>query len=235
MNSLSERVSGMSPIVYNAGVRPVIILFAKAPVSGNVKTRLIPALSSNEAADLHRAFVSDLLLRFEDLHWADLELHTDSDTDAWPTVEVPRKLQISGSLGLRMLHSLEQAMRAGRPSATIVGADAPTLPADYLEQLVNASSDVALGPTDDGGFYAIRARRTDPKMFDGVTWSRTDTLQRTIEALGACGLTVSVGPGWFDVDAPADLERLRACPDLPPHTTAWFSRRGLATRRTGTS
>jgi rSAM/selenodomain-associated transferase 1 len=202
-------------------MRPVIVLFAKAPLAGRVKTRLSPPLPPDLAARLHDAFVRDTLESLHSLdNSADVELHTDMPTDAWADLAVPRKLQHEGDLGLKMLQALDDALKAGRERVMIVGSDSPTLPPDHLELLSCAPDDVALGPTLDGGFYAIACARAHPRMFDGVRWSAPDTLDRTVRAIHACGLTVAQGVAWYDVDTPEDLERLASDPRLSPRTAA---------------
>jgi rSAM/selenodomain-associated transferase 1 len=202
-------------------MRPVIMLFAKAPLAGRVKTRLTPPLPPELAARLHDAFVRDTL---ETLHCldktADVELHTDIATDAWADIAVPRKLQHEGDLGLKMLQALDEALQAGRERVMIVGSDSPTLPSSHLELLLRAPEDAALGPTLDGGFYAIACTRVHPRMFDGVPWSAPDTLERTVCSIRACSLTIAQGRAWYDVDTPADLEQLALDPRLSPRTAA---------------
>jgi rSAM/selenodomain-associated transferase 1 len=202
-------------------MRPVIVLFAKAPLPGRVKTRLSPPLPAALAARLHDAFVRDTVESLHSLdNFTDLELHTDIPTDAWGDIVVPRKLQHEGDLGLKMLQALDEALQAGRERAMIVGSDSPTLPPDHLESLLRAPEDVALGPTLDGGFYAIACTCVHPRMFDGVLWSAPDTFDRTVRAIHACGLTVAQGATWYDVDTPSDLERLASDPRLSPRTAA---------------
>jgi uncharacterized protein len=192
-------------------VRPnLIILFAKAPVPGKVKTRLAPILTPEAAAELHSTFVDDMIHRFRSLEGSDFELHTDIRNDAWIDTGVTRKLQISGDLGLRMVHALEAGLQAGYSRVLILGSDAPTLPVAHVQTLLSADSDIALGPAEDGGFYAIAARRTDTAMLHGVSWSQSTTLAETVEAITRCGLSVELGPVWFDVDTPEDLQRLIA-------------------------
>ena len=208
-------------------MRPAIILFAKAPVPGRVKTRLATRYSPEQAAELHRAFVRDALRMLHTLTpRADLELQTDAPTDAWRDIKVARSLQVTGDLGCRMLHALRRALAAGRPQAMIVGSDVPTLPAGHLSRLLRAKVDVALGPAVDGGYYAIACRKTHPRMFAGVEWSGARALRDTVRAAEACGLTVELGETWFDIDSPGDLVRLASSPNLPPHTEEWFRRHG---------
>ena len=196
-----------------------MILFAKAPVAGRVKTRLAMEIGAYRAAELHRAFVTDslaILKKFTAV--ADLQLHTDILTDAWSELDVAREVQTSGNLQLKLLHALGRALAAGRPQAIVFGSDSPTLPHAHVQRLLDSGADVALGPCDDGGYYAIACRRIHPDMFAGVAWSTPDTLEQTERAARACGLSVERGDLWYDVDGPEDLARLTAEQDLPDST-----------------
>ncbi|MDZ4801643.1 MAG: TIGR04282 family arsenosugar biosynthesis glycosyltransferase [Bryobacteraceae bacterium] len=199
-----------------------IAIFAKAPVPGRVKTRLIPPLTPESAAALHQAFVRDVLLVCERIPDAVPELWTDIDTDAWDDLNVARKLQIPGDLGLKMLHAAECGLKEGAGRVVIVGADCPTLPATHLRTAASSDCDIAITPAEDGGYCAIGFRRTHPAMFDGVEWSSSDALSGTIRACQAAGLTVSLGPFWYDIDTPADLARLELDPLRGEATQAWF-------------
>src|SRR5688500_1907337 len=104
------------------------------------------------------------------------ELHTDTESDAWPDLNVARKVQISEDLGLKMVHALELGLASGHDRVIIVGSDAPTVPVTHVSELLESSADIAVGPATDGGFYAIAASRTHSAMFEDVTWSRADTM-----------------------------------------------------------
>ena len=126
-----------------------IAVFAKAPVPGRVKTRLAATLGADEAARLHEAMVSALLLRLVESSIRlsfDVELHTDTLTDTWSGFAVTRRLQINGDLGARMLHALREGLDAGRPRMLILGGDVPTVPISHLKALLGAEEDVVLGP-----------------------------------------------------------------------------------------
>jgi hypothetical protein len=178
---------------------------------------------------MHTAFVTDTINSLQSLSgMVDLELHADILTDAWQDAGVSRSLQIDGDLGLKMLHALDTALEAGRPRAVIVGSDAPTLPRAHLDVVLASDADVILGPTDDGGFYAIGCRKTHPQMFAGVRWSVERTLAQTRRAALACGLTVELAPSWFDVDSATDLDRLVDSIDAgarPRATMNWLEAR----------
>jgi len=194
---------------YNRDLLPLIILFAKVPAPGRVKTRL--AVAPQRAADLHSAFVHQTLVMLESLRGdADVELSTDEPTAAWREFAVARSVQSPGQLGDRIYAALARALAAGRPKVLILGSDSPGLPAAHVRALLASPADVSLGPVEDGGFYAIACRQTAPAMFQGVRWSTSFTLRDTVMALRACGLSVETGPAWFDVDRPEDLARLGA-------------------------
>ncbi len=197
---------------------PVIIVFAKAPVPGRVKTRLVGSITPEQAAALHTAFVADTLENLAEC--GEVELHTDIPTDSWLEAAVPRAPQAAGDLGARMFHALRSALREGRPQAIVAGSDSPALPAGHIGLLLESNADVALGPTEDGGYYAIACRRVDPRMFDGVEWSGPRALAQTVEAAARCGLSVAIGEMWYDVDEPRDLDRLAGEARLPRHTAA---------------
>ncbi|MBM3761448.1 MAG: glycosyltransferase [Acidobacteria bacterium] len=201
---------------------PVILVFAKAPVPGRVKTRLQPVLSPEECAELHRSFVGDVLEGLQGFNGeVDLELHLDQAFDDWREFDVPRELQSGGDLGERMWNAAQNAFSKGRTQVMILGSDAPTLPIEHLKQLLDSSADVAFGPTEDGGYYAVMFRRLKPAVFDGVEWSTESTLEQSMTGVRKAGLSAELGPGWYDIDSPADLVRL-VVETTPPRTRAWL-------------
>jgi hypothetical protein len=187
---------------------PLIVLFAKAPAPGRVKTRL--EVDAARAVELHTGFVRQTLTMLESLRSeADVELSTDEPTEAWAEFRVARSVQSAGHLGERIYSALEKALAAGRPRVLILGSDSPGLPPAHVRALLTSPADVCLGPVDDGGFYAIACSRTPTAMFEGVRWSTSATLSDTLRALEDCGLSVELGPAWFDVDRP-EVARLRS-------------------------
>lgn len=188
---------------------PKVVVFARAPQRGTVKTRLSKALCPDSAVALHVAMVSDLIQRLERLRPAvDLELHTNIPTDAFDFPGVPLRAQASGDLGMRLYKALEEGLRCGSPAVLILGSDSPTVPISHISDMLASDSDVVLGPASDGGFYAICCRRAHHAMFKGVTWSASTTCAETAEAISQCGLTLRIGASWYDIDTPEDLRRL---------------------------
>jgi rSAM/selenodomain-associated transferase 1 len=186
---------------------PLIILFAKAPQPGNVKTRL--GLEPTAAAALHTEFVRQTLDRVCGLREeAELELSLDMPSTAWPEFSIPRTVQCEGDLGMRIFAALERGLSAGHSNVLVLGTDSPTLPAEHIRFLLKCDVDVALGPTRDGGYYGIACRRVSPTIFAGVRWSTVDALRDTIRSVERCGMSYVIGPEWFDVDTPDDLRWL---------------------------
>lgn len=206
-----------------------VALFAKAPRPGRVKTRLVGRLAAAEAAEFHRLCAQALWARLLGAPGIDAYLYCDC---GWPEFQALAgerfRLQRGGDLGARMRSCLESLLADGYANALIVGADAPTLPADQFQQALAAlaANDAVLGPSEDGGFTLVGARRAPQGMFDGVAWSRESTRAAALRAMRAAGLrTVVTACVGYDIDLPGDLERLKRDPNLPANLQRWFRRR----------
>ena len=194
---------------------PLVIVFAKAPRPGFVKTRL--GLEPTAAASLYTEFVGRTLktvYHFRDE--AQLELSLDIPCAAWSEFTIYRTVQHEGDLGVRLYSALETGLGAGHAKVVVLGSDSPTLPVEHIRFLLDCDADVALGPTLDGGYYGIACRKVIPAMFAGVRWSTRNALRDTIISVERCGLTCGIGPEWFDVDTPEDLVRILEGPMRPP-------------------
>ena len=203
-----------------------IVLFAKAPRPGRVKTRLTPALSAEDSASLYDAFVRDMWERLRVVAPESCFLYSDA---AWPPyVELAgagrAALQRGGDLGAKLLHGFEELSGLGYDRMLIVGSDSPTLPADYLRRGLDllGSKDAVLGPTSDGGYYAVGCRVPNAEMFNQVAWSTPATLEHTERAFTGTGWSIERLPQWYDVDTIDDLGRLATDCDLHGHARQWF-------------
>jgi hypothetical protein len=124
---------------------------------------------------------------------------------------VGQSIQQGVDLGERMTRALAAGLR-GADIAMVIGSDCPSVDADYIEQARSAlaQSDVVFGPSDDGGYVLIAARRTRPEMLQGVAWGSEQALDQSMAAVRNAGLRVAtLGPRW-DVDEPADWHRFLA-------------------------
>lgn len=191
------------------GIRPVpALLFARVPEPGKVKTRLQGAVKAGDAARLATAFIQD--------SWAVLENHADlkpilATTGALdkPLDELDSWLQGEGDLGDRLERMMRRALMGGGPTL-VLGADTPGLPKRLLDQALDAlsSADAVLGPCEDGGFYLLGLRRCPPGVLADIPWSDPSTCECVKQRLEEHGMRVITLEPWFDVDRPADLDRL---------------------------
>ncbi len=195
------------------GSGEALIVFAKRPEAGAVKTRLTPLLTPGEAAELYEAFLRDSLDAYARLG-ADVRLYlTGAGTlpGAWVPGTVSVHEQAGDGLGARMLRALVETFVAGYERALVIGTDHPTLPLAFVErgfEELRLPLSVVLGPSDDGGYYLIGMNEVYPALFDGMRYSHDGVFAQTLARAEATGAAVSVLPPWYDVDTPAALRRL---------------------------
>jgi rSAM/selenodomain-associated transferase 1 len=196
-----------------------LAIFAKAPVVGQVKTRLCPPLTPEQAAELYRCFLLDILENVSVLPGVDIFLaFTPVGAAAIFQPFLSQRVRLipqrGDSLGERMANTLADLLTDGFKRVAIIGSDLPTLPVSYLQEafrlLDNENTDVVLGPSADGGYYLIGARTLYPPLFAGVTWSTPTVLCQTCSRAQSLGLRVAFVPPWYDVDTKDDLRRLAA-------------------------
>jgi uncharacterized protein len=207
-----------------------IVIFARAPELGAVKTRLAKIVGDEQALALYEAFLDDTCSMTQGLG-ARRVLCVAGAADH-PRVEHLAKSQRltveeqgDGDLGARMSRALERHVARG--PVVIIGSDAPSLPRAYLHQALDElmAHDVVIGPSEDGGYYLIGARVPVPELFVDVHWSTAEVLPTTLQRLA--GRSSLVLPPWHDVDSAEDLVRLRTELAELPSSVATATRRVL--------
>ena len=193
---------------------PRILVLARAPVPGAVKTRLVPALGAAGAAALHARLLERTLATARAVPGAAVELWCTPDLEhpafaAAAAHGATLRLQPAGDLGARMHHALASALAAGG-TPLLVGCDCPALTVeDFLQAAAAlADHDVVLAPAEDGGYALIGARRVTPLLFEGVEWGGARVLRQTRARLVALGWRWHELRTLWDVDRPDDLARL---------------------------
>jgi uncharacterized protein len=196
----------------------LICVFAKEPRAGAVKTRLIPLLGPQGAADFHARCVRHALRTALDAALGPVDLCCSPASGAAffarcaADFGVALTEQGDGSLGERMHHALEHGL-SRHESVIIFGADCPALPAQDIREAARAlrgGFDAALSPAEDGGYVLIGTRKTDPRLFDNVTWSSAQVMQQTRDNLQQLGWQWKELALQWDIDRPADYQRLKA-------------------------
>jgi hypothetical protein len=190
-------------------------IFVRPPVAGQVKTRLVPPLTPDQARDLYAAFLGDL---FERLHRAGVAptiFYSGDDAGDLPAL-MPRPwplvAQRGETLGERMAVALGLLLDTPGARAALIGSDSPDLPLGHLKTAFQKLKhrDVVLGPAMDGGYWLVGLRAPAPALFDGIPWGTASVFADTVERVRRESLTLSLLPPWYDVDDAASLSFLRA-------------------------
>ncbi len=192
-----------------------IVIFAKAPLPGLAKTRLIPALGALGAADLARQLLAHRLEAALAAEVGPVELCVTPPAaeSVWRTFPVPKAVQWSdqgeGDLGARMARAARRTLAAGEP-ILLIGTDCPALDATELQHAASAlqHADATLVPAFDGGYVLLGLNRFHPALFSGIAWSTNTVAAETMRRFHALDWTVHRRPTLHDIDEPADLQYL---------------------------
>lgn len=222
--------------------QPIVVVMVKAPRAGSVKTRLVPPLSESEAASLAACFAQDTILNARRVLPNVLVAYAPADARLDLEPLLPTDLlwfaQVGNDLGQRLDSVVNHVSQLGFSPLILLGADSPTLPTAFLQQalqaLVSNQADISLGPTDDGGYYLIGLHHPVPDLFQNIDWSTPAVYRQTAANASALNLRLNTTPCWYDVDTPADFERLRdqifsdeEMQQRAPNTYRWLSNRVL--------
>jgi hypothetical protein len=190
-----------------------LIVFTRYPVAGQAKTRLIPALGAEGAANLHRRMTEAAIAQAKPLKVDILIDFTGATLDqmqSWLGADLHYRSQCPGDLGDRLIHACQTAFDQGYESVVMIGTDCPGLDAETLaiafERLI--ASEMVIGPTTDGGYYLIGLRRPIEELFTGIAWSTEIVFQQTLSIAQALQLSIAKLPLLSDVDRPEDLAGL---------------------------
>jgi uncharacterized protein len=193
-----------------------IAVFAKAPVAGEVKTRLAQALGDEAAATLHGELVRHALATALDAGLGAVELWCAPD-DTHPFFAqcardfgITLKAQRGEDLGERMRNAAEDAHADGVP-LVIIGSDCPALTPSHLRLAANGLrvQDAVFIPAEDGGYVLVALSKPVAGLFDGMTWGGEEVMLQTRARLEAAGAHWLELPTLWDVDRPEDYERMR--------------------------
>ncbi len=218
-------------------------LMAKAPLAGEVKTRLVPPLTLREAAALNVCFLRDMAANVKSITETEpasgLVVYTPAGSESAFDGVIPDGFKLLAqrgkSLGERLCNATDDLLREGHSAVCLINSDSPTLPRSILiraiESLAPEGDRVVLGAADDGGYYLIGLKQAHGNLFDGIAWSTSDVLTRTKQRAAEIDLPVELLPRWYDVDDAQTLHRL--CEELfftlpldgaypAPHTRAFL-------------
>jgi rSAM/selenodomain-associated transferase 1 len=193
-----------------------VIIFARAPRPGAVKTRLIPLLGAERAAALHARLVKRALETARGAAFRRIELHGTPDINdpffrfCAGHFAVALAAQADGDLGARMLAAFASVL-ATHPRALLLGSDCPALSARHLRQADRAlreGSDAVFVPCEDGGYALFGLQRPEARLFDGIAWGGENVMADTRTRLTGLGWRWRELDTLWDVDRPEDYQRL---------------------------
>jgi rSAM/selenodomain-associated transferase 1 len=230
----------------SSGSDRVLVIMAKAPRPGAVKTRLTPDLSPEAVTDFYCCLLYDTLALARSL--ADVEVAI-----MCPDSDVGELARLAGSEAIVVAQKGE-GLAAGltsvfayfvgdHPRCTIAfNSDSPHLPASVLEAAFEAvaAHDLVVGPTHDGGYYLVGAKSSHPTLFVGDGMGTSSALERLLSRARTLELSVGFAEPFYDVDVAGDLtrlaEELRLAPARAPRTAEWLKEweRASVRLRTGT-
>ena len=203
-----------------------VVIMAKAPVAGTVKSRLVPPLTDEEAAALNRCFIRDLCTSIEaaaaigaaepGLRIAGLIAYTPVGMEASFEGLLPASFELVAQRGdgltERLINVADDLFKAGYESVSLMNSDSPTIPASIIAgaatSLAQAGDRIAIAGADDGGYCLVGLKRRHWHIFEDIAWSTDAVLAQTLERATELGVEVARLPSWYDVDDATALNRL---------------------------
>src|SRR5438445_302316 len=226
-----KQVRVLDPNLPDRGVSGLCALavMTKAPQAGRVKTRLVPPLTPEEAAELNKCFLRDtataILRACNHRPVADggktaravgVAVYTPVGAESVYTDILPVDFSLlpqrGDEFGERLYFAVEDLFKCGFASVCLIDSDSPTVPAENfaeaVEKLSIGQDRVVLGPSDDGGYYLIGVKKLDRHLFEQIDWSTERAFNQTIQRATEIGLEIKLLPTGYDVDNAASLRRL---------------------------
>ncbi len=190
-----------------------LIVFAREPVPGQVKTRLAAEIGEQPAAALYETMLHDVLATARQLDDTEMVVYWACTEESLPRLaeeyRCTSRRQNAGDLGERMRGAFTEMFTGGCKACCIIGSDAPDLPLSYIQDayqlLVSQQTEVVLGPSRDGGYYLLGMQQMWPQLFTKISWSSPEVLEQSLAAAHTAGATVALLPEWQDIDTFQDL------------------------------
>ncbi len=201
--------------------RPRLIVFAKYPTPGSVKTRMVPPLTDEQAARLHQACLAAVLEQVLPIKGIDVRLAVSPDDKAAALAEAVGvraawcQPQGEGDLGDRLCRAMTRAFEEGASAVLFMGADSPALPVEYVQHAIEllrhdrseaSPVDAVMGPCLDGGYYLLGVSRPIPALLTGIDWGSERVADQTRAAAREAGIALKELAMSYDVDRFEDLK-----------------------------
>ncbi len=209
-----------------------LVIMAKAPKPGVVKTRLAQSLPLEAVVELYRCLLDDTIALAKSLDGVDVAIMCPAsdvkDLSRAVGGSIPVVAQSGDGLAAGLTSVFAHFAAAGRQRVVAFNSDSPHLPASVLVSAFRAlgESDVVVGPTHDGGYYLVGATASHPGLFAGDGLGTTNAYDTLLGRVRALGLSVSLTDPFYDIDVADDLSRLagdlKRAPERAPRTAQWL-------------
>ncbi len=192
----------------------IILVFAKAPIAGTVKTRLVPHLTHQQAAELQQELIHDRLQMCRSSRLCEVQLWCSPDIDheffgvCSDLYDINLRQQKGNDLGERMMDAIGKSL-ASYKKVIIIGTDAPALDAGLIDKAITAlnQSQIVMVPAEDGGYVLLGAVAYSDSLLEHVSWGTENVLSHTCRNIDHLNLSYELLDQCWDVDRPEDLER----------------------------
>ena len=211
-----------------------LLIFAKVPAAGRVKTRLTPPFPPDEAAAVYEACLHDVVaLAARERARVELWYHDDALAEHYFSSDFPHITQFrqcAGNLGDKLSDAFARSFADGAQRVLILGSDVPTLPDSVLSAALDdvRESDVVIGPALDGGYYLVglnaQAWPRAQTLFQDIMWSTDSVLRTTAKKTAAAELELRMLPGWYDVDTIEELRQAVLDAHAESNLARWAAR-----------
>jgi rSAM/selenodomain-associated transferase 1 len=192
--------------------RRALLIFAKVPNPGKVKTRLLPAITPKDASEIHESCILDTLYLARKMAGCDLLVFSAGGTAYYAKLRNGNMRvfpQRGEGLGERLERAFRKAFRMRYQEVIVIGTDSPWMGTECLRTAFTslAQHDLVLGPTDDGGYFLLGLSKFVPQVFRGISWSTEKVCTQTLRMARRAKLSTKLFANEFDLDRPEDLAR----------------------------
>ena len=200
-----------------------VILFARDPILGQVKTRLRPSFDDETILKLYICFVEDSLEKIRQVGNVEcfVGVSPENHSGFFLGIEsfgMSLFVQRGKDLGEKMRQAFVDRFAEGYNKVVIIGSDSPSLPVSYINKALASDKDLVLGPSTDGGYYLIAMSGKVSEVFSGVAWGTENVLDETLKKIKGTSISFELLPIWYDVDSPDDLKFLKTHLELIAHS-----------------
>src|SRR5687768_2289113 len=194
-------------------MKPALLIFARHPETGKVKTRLAATMGNEAALRIYTKLLQHTVSITNDLPVDKFVFYAEQlmQEDLWDTTHYFKEIQKGNDLGERMKQAFDNIFQKGYQMAVVIGTDCPGLSAAAIMHAFTSlnNHDVVIGPAEDGGYYLLGMKRPNAQLFGRIPWSTSTVLAETVKKCAALKLDYTLLPVLGDVDEEKDLKQFK--------------------------